>query len=495
MRAGPSRLAGLVVAGALATACGSTVQVSGERSLLGTPVPEGGSVPGTTTGSGTTPGTTSAGADSTLAPTGNGSAAETVPGQVTPSDSGGRPGAGTGLVGPGVTDTQIRVGVYTVNGYDDYAASAGLSGIRTGDQGAISSSVISYINRNGGVLGRKLVPVFHDYSIPLATTNPASETQAACAAWTQDTKVFAVIAPSTTSDMGNLMECLSSQHVFAISELALVDAGFMRRYGKHFYVASGVNETRALKDNVDALFARGFFPPGKPVGVIHYNTTTDKGAAYEGIVPALKAHGLTPDVAEVNIHGSGNEYANIVLRYKAEGVQSVVFTWTSVYLFSQAAQAQRYAPRLGISTYALPQFLQQNVPPSQLKGSMGISWDPSADVDARRDPGPVSARSKLCLKLGAEAGQDETNRSVAGNTLGYCDALLFFADTLNKAKAPTVDAFQEAVRGTGSSYTSAMTFRTRFGPGRNDGAAAYRMLAFQGSCTCFAYDGRIEPMA
>jgi ABC-type branched-subunit amino acid transport system substrate-binding protein len=412
------------------------------------------------------------------------------------SVSGGPDGAVSpaGPVGPGVTASQIRVGVYTVNGYDDYAEAAGIQGIRTGDHAAISNAVIAYVNRNGGVLGRKLVPVFHDYSIPLATTNPSSETQAACAAWTQDAKVLGVIAPSTISDMGNLMGCLSTHGTFAVSELALVDAAFMRRFGKHFYVASGVNETRALKQNVDTLFARGFFPRGAPVGVIHYNTTTDKGAAYEGIVPALKAHGLTPDVAEVNIQGSGNEYANIVLRFKAAGVKSVVFTWTSVYLFSQAAQAQQYAPRLGISTIALPQFLQQNVPPSQLKGAMGISWNPSADVDARRDPGPVSERAKLCLKLGAEAGQDVTNRSVAANTLGYCDALLFFAETLNRAKAPTVDAFQAAVTGTGPSYTSAMTFRTRFGPSRNDGAAGYRVLAFKGSCTCFVYDSGVEEL-
>jgi hypothetical protein len=51
-----------------------------------------------------------------------------------------------------------------------------------------------------------------------------------------------------------------------------------------------------------------------------------------------------------------------------------------------------------------------------------------------------------------------------------------------------------AVETLGTSYDSPFTFRTRFAPGRHDGADAYRGATYVDSCSCFEYSGPTYPM-
>jgi hypothetical protein len=95
-------------------------------------------------------------------------------------------GSSKGPAGPGVTADTIKLGVTII----DYAKlrSVGIKG-DWGDMRITWDALIGDVNSHGGVFGRKIVPVYADYSV----IDQASA-EAACVALTQDTKVFAVLA-------------------------------------------------------------------------------------------------------------------------------------------------------------------------------------------------------------------------------------------------------------------------------------------------------------
>jgi ABC-type branched-subunit amino acid transport system substrate-binding protein len=84
----------------------------------------------------------------------------------------------------GITPTTIKLGITTL----DLAAIKDLIDLDHGDAVTAYTAVINDINANGGINGRKIVPVF-------APVNPslASASAAACTKLTEDEKVFAVI--------------------------------------------------------------------------------------------------------------------------------------------------------------------------------------------------------------------------------------------------------------------------------------------------------------
>src|SRR2546423_1258149 len=106
------------------------------------------------------------------------------------SVSGSTGGGGSGgPLAPGVTADSINIGLlYTVNGGAANAA-IGAKGITQGDQKANDQILIDDINAHGGVLGHKLVPVFHALDATDPSTTDA-KFQAPCDDLTQDHKIF-----------------------------------------------------------------------------------------------------------------------------------------------------------------------------------------------------------------------------------------------------------------------------------------------------------------
>jgi ABC-type branched-subunit amino acid transport system substrate-binding protein len=113
------------------------------------------------------------------------------------------PAAG-GVQGPGVTAKEIFIGIaYTANG--DQANAAIGAAISRGDERKNAQAVIDQINERGGVAGRKLKPVFYAYDAQ-STETSASQDQGACAAFTEDNKVFAVASGGLTETFNGCMQ-------------------------------------------------------------------------------------------------------------------------------------------------------------------------------------------------------------------------------------------------------------------------------------------------
>jgi ABC-type branched-subunit amino acid transport system substrate-binding protein len=498
---GRSTVAFLAVAAALA-ACGTTVPLTSTgpgsaNGSLGVGDPGGSTSSGTTTGAGTTgEGSTSTTGGSNVPggvtgpiPTGGPSSPQPGVPQTTgaqPLPTGGKGGpAGTAL---GVTATTIKIGVFTAQGFGDFAASAGFSA-GTGDQRKEAQATIDHINAHGGLAGRKIIPVFHDISVAGAAANVDSEYTAACAAWTEDDRVYAVVSFVGTVD-NVLYECLSKRGVPVMASGDSQDASFFEKYANYYYQPADMNLRRIMGNLADGLFTAGFFGPKPKIAVLRVDSANEKAAVDKGLVPALARHGLKlADQFAVPGGTDTSGYQAAVLRFKTEGITHVLFTYQgSPLLFMVNAENQKYYPRYGIHSRNSPAtLLQGSAPAKQQHGTMGIGWQPMNDVDSSNDPGVLNGRQKLCLKLLNDSGQAGQGRIAALLALWMCDNFLFLQDALAKAPSFTMAGLRTGAESLGT-FPSASTFRSTIAPGRlHDGAGQYRLIAFKDDCTCYQY--------
>ena len=101
---------------------------------------------------------------------------------------------------PGVTDTTIYIGSYYNKNQGQGNAAFGASGLDQGGARKPQNVMIDWVNSHGGVAGRKLSPIY--YGFDASGTGPPSDQQdqAACAKYTQDNKVFAMIVQGSIFD-------------------------------------------------------------------------------------------------------------------------------------------------------------------------------------------------------------------------------------------------------------------------------------------------------
>jgi hypothetical protein len=487
-------------AAAVVAACGTTTPAtttvaggggrtaaSGSSPLVGGPTAGEG-----TAGTGPLAGAQAAGGGAT-APTSGGTTGSAT-GGASPATSGTlltpRRGGPRGTA-PGVTPTTIKIGIYTVQAFSKVADSIGVN-VATGDQAAEAKAVISYINSHGGVAGRKLVPVIHDFDVAAASQDPNNEYQQACAEWTQDERVYALATPvGTVND--TLYSCLARAKVITSAAGDNKDRRFFEKYGDYFYEATDMNATRMLSNNVDALYATGFFGPRARIGVLRLDNHAEKAAVEDGLKPALARHGLRADdefaFPASASSSNGTETQSAVLRFQRNGITHVLFTGgASPLTFGTAADSQKYYPRYGLNSRNSPaSLLQANMSAEQLEDSMGMGWQPMNDVDTAHDPGPVSKRAELCLKLMKDSGQDTTVRATALIGLWLCDAIFFLRDALLRAPDFSAAGFRVGAEAL-ARYEAASTFTSTYGPRLlHDGARAYRMFRFKTACRCFVY--------
>jgi len=520
------RLPAAVLALALATACGSTVPVAG-RAEGGS----GGLGVGQTTGDGLTPGSTgSTGTTSALGVGGTGGAVGT--GASTGGTGATTPGSGTttGLsavpVGPGVTSTTIAVGLpYAVN--SKAAASAlGVAGdgVGGGDDRQQWKIVLEDINAHGGVLGRKLVPVFHAFD----STDPApfaQQEEQACSDWTQDHKVFAVIAqeadPSET-----LLACVHKAGAAQVYvDLTRSDDRTFAKY-PYYLEAGTLRMDRVATVWPGSLARQGFFtgwntttgapgPQPVKVGVVSFGDPTTVRAVRQFLKPALRAVGhpladenwvqVSYPTGPADNAGSISETQAATLKFSSSGVTHVLpFDSQGAGMgafFAQGADSQKYYPRYGLNTGVGAQTLHDTGnlwPASQLRGAMGFGWVPLLDLpfDANPNDGPFSSDSRrACIALMSKNGEDMSSAIVQRQAIAKCDEVRFLKQALEAGGAPNREALVLGAHRLGSGFRSGLTFTTRYDGSHHDGVAAVRDFAWTPSCSCFRYTGRLTAIS
>jgi hypothetical protein len=458
--------------------------ITGATTLPGTGVQAG---PGSTAAAGGTPvpvttarGATRAGATAsrTVTRTGAGKASTS---------------AAVGASGPGVSAKEIRVGIAYVKGADQAYAAMGFSQLSLGDTLSIYKHMVAWTNSHGGLAGRKVVPVEFASN---ATDDKGTANEQACAAFTQDDKVFfgTGVTVGSPESGDNLLPCLSKAGTSWIPTVWSGDAGYWSTFRQFLHSPNNISHTRELSALVDSVAMQGFFDGAKPkIGLIQIDRPPLTAAVEGGLKPALAKRGLKVDVA-VSVASDNNlpaAVANAELKFATSGVTHVFFAGPGggvpVY-FMSAAQSQGYKPTYALSSWDAPSVVGQLAPQEQLKGTLGQGYLPSLDVNAAQDPGGTAA-TKACLAIYSEAGFDMSNRIATGTMLAACDTFLMAKKALDGQASITAATFAAGVERIGSDFVPAGTFATRMRPDAHDGAAGYRFLVFDSGCSCFTYKG------
>ena len=431
--------------------------------------------------------------------------ATTAAGGVKPaaSSTGGRPPAMRG--GHGVSDTKILVGLPTTDlkGADTTNNSQTGSSAQFGNRNLekAGNAVIAYINGHGGVAGRKLQPVwFHiDPSLYAAGAEGRQQVeQSACAQWTEDNHVFAVVGAYMGEE--NMLQCMANTKTVFISDYLPAYISNKRFAELHdlFYAPHFLMAQRRERALVDALWKQGFFNKGAKLGALVEDNPGVRAGVNLGMKPALRSHGLSLETEIVYRDGKNAPWATYAYQLKSKGVTHVLMSGTTsgffpTLFFMQAAEAQEYTPRYGIATDNQPLSLRLfNAPRRQMAHTQGMGWLPLFDIG---QVSPQSDVGRICESINKNAGQP------AGTAEVYCEGLFFLKSLLDRASVVGPAGMAASAAGIGDGFHSVYTIGglTRFSNTVHDGPAQYRDLVFDSRCgtsgaECFKYQGSINPL-
>jgi hypothetical protein len=440
--------------------------------------------------------TSVAAAGTARATAGTASAPGDRPGVAVP---GGLPGGvPAGETGRGFTRTTIQIGIADSD-VNSYANTLGVKGVATGDETAQVDAVVSSINRQGGLLGRKIELVWYHASSAQTLNNPSVVDEEACATWTQDHHVYAVVGPIGIPVDRDMLACLAKTHtpVLGAGNPWGLDT---QPYFQEFYNAfpdfvnidSMLGET-LLRITVARLVARRYFepwdtsqgapasgavkPPVKVGVVIHDNPTGERMLAV--LTHELAKFGIKiTDVARLSggVTQTSADAQNAALRFHSDGITHEIGTAAMAF-----AEGQHYRPRYFVPDE--PQLIAANVPKGQLQGAMSESYLPALDVGV--DPGPPTTATRQCLKLMQDAHQDTSNGTARYLMEAICDGFSFLRAAVTASGSLT--RLTPGLEALGSHVAAAMTWQTRLGPGQHASAGALRDVGYDNGCSCFRY--------
>lgn len=418
----------------------------------------------------------------------NGVARATSPGAARPP--------GGPLTGRGFDKDKITIGVELVAPLAGGAAQIGGKGADTGDTEAQAQAMIDYLNKRGGLAGRRIVPVFRETN---QEANWDAEAQANCAHFTEDNETFLVVG-AALSISPNLATCLARRNTpLIVQGRTVFDDADLRALSPYVYVPGRMSATRWGAVTAEGLASLGWLKPGITLGLVSFDRPQHIRTADNVIIPRLAAQGIQVRERVIVRHpgslsGFGDSSAQIssgILRMRSRGVTHVMILddhGILTFLFMPQAEGQGWRPAYGLNSLNQGITMAQNAPDGQLPGVTMIGWVTTDDVLEEQDP-PASATKELCLGIMKAAGIEYPARVAVASALGYCDAFLFLAAAFGQAPELSAAGLRAGADRLGASYLSPLGFATRFGPGRFDGGAAYRRVVYDQPCGCFRYTG------
>ena len=511
-------LAVLAVAALVAASCGPTVQhpsSTSEGSGLAAPGSSGAPVaPGTTTSggktgpSGTIGGGTTGGGSTGGGTTTTGGSGTTGGGSLPTGSGGGKHVAAPPSV-PGVTDTTIYIASYYNKNQGAGNSALGVGGLNQGDARKPQNVMIDWVNSHGGVVGRKLKPIY--YGFDASGTGPSSDQQdqAACAKYTQDNKVFAIL-DGGSGGSGIMDECALKAGAIDFGQYGIPSS--YTKYPDRVDIDT-LNQVRAQDVLIDGLAQMGYFDPGSKIGVITWDQPDYKEAITAGLIPALKRHGLSLGTPPVYVavpqtlqdFGAGSAAINnAVLKFSTLGIDHVmiadgpagIFTGGGLSIeFLKRAESQQYYPRYGFDDSNLPIALKALgvLSNRQAQGSLYVNW---TDLGASYEQGYHPNRNgQTCTKIMRKHGVDMSNANSQVAALLACTDMWFLqavGTELSALNLPlTANNFMTAVSHFGYSYLSTTAYSNYFSAHQHDGIAGVRHARFDSSSNTYKWIGTI----
>ena len=421
------------------------------------------------------------------------------PGTAGGSGPSGTAGGASFVAGPGVTDTTIALGIPYCSDCSAADAALGADGEDPGDTRRYYQAALDEVNSRGGVLGRKLVPVFHEIS---ASDNINAAAQAACETFTKDNEVAAIFFRGEIS-----YECAKKAGIMVVGQGG--SGPLFQRY-PNLFEPGGVRLERLAAATVKGMVAAGWHKPTQKwptgrIGLITWQDNDYEFAVKQGWLPAMKASGLSAtDVRYIVVPQSDKSIADssaainsAVLAFREQGIDHVfigdgpagIFRGGGLTLqFLNAAKSQRYFPRYGFNSNNAPG--NDALPADQQVGMIAVD---SSDFERANDEGiPVNPQRERCYAVMKKNNLKATDGRATGIlAVSICDIAWFTEAVFKRATTgTTLPRVIAAAESLGTSYRTPFSFGNRIGPGQHDGEALFRNARFDEGCSCMKYTSK-----
>ena len=330
------------------------------------------------------------------------------------------------------------------------------------------------VNKNGGIGGCQAEPVYAITSI--ASNDFAGQAQQACAKFTQDEKVFAVVGATIPDGLTTSCLVKAKTPVLLQGGQPVVDYA---KAPKLLYNITGVGLGR-MNSLIPVWQGKGLLKKGTKVGIVWVD---DPGGVQRTLVnkiwkPQLQKMGLTvTDFSLPFVNGNNqistsiSQMSSAVLQFKNAGITEVIATDAiPAFLFPIQANSQSYKPAILVSDAGgSPTALTGVIPQDTMGLIRSIGWS-RADWDSTTVKNPAvktNAATQHCDSIYQGVSLPAAQNGVP--PYGMCDAMSFFQQAL-KGKKPTVDNLQKGVDALGTSFVAASALGpTKFGKGQHDG--------------------------
>jgi ABC-type branched-subunit amino acid transport system substrate-binding protein len=414
---------------------------------------------------------------------------------------------GPGIVNDqGITPTKIKIGFILPAGNPGAAFGINSPNSDPNSPRTLVDALVKDVNQRGGIAGRTVEAAYVDND----NTDNSQKTQTdkqeqSCRTLTEGSKVFMAVA----LNVGGLPfghACFAREGVPLIDrELTLETDASMAQLSPWVIAPTGMTLTRIAKLLPATLAEQGFLT--KSMAVIAYDIPTTRQVTEEVLIPEIQKRGgavIDKVYSAVSYEDLGRQMSAAVLRFNGK-VDRVVFMAPgggAPLLFTKQADAQRYYPRLGVSTLDCPGPCltpadASSVPKRSMVGAIGLGYVPLYDTGGYDPWANPTAKMRACW----DAANRATGSSYPGPlgtqfVLLACDLLNFAQQALAPAANRTLMRPQVAgqVAAVGSGFLSIFTPKTRFAGDRLAGAAAAAPLRFDDDCGgngtgCWKYSG------
>jgi hypothetical protein len=429
----------------------------------------------------------------------------TTSGGATGGTSGATSGTGTGTTGAtGATGAggspsrqPIKIGIVLTA--TSNAASFGVKLGNTYDEKQIDDALVAAMNAQGGLNGRKIVPIYA--KTDTGSNNWETDFSAACATFTQDNKVEAVLG-YVFNYFSSFEACLARKGIPHLNTgFNIPDNKELSAFPLHLALDVPTIGRRSLA-KLEGGVADGVLTPASKIGVLR-DTCPGTARSFDQVfLPAVKRLGLQVK-QDISIScGSGNSDSGAAvsalqsaeLQFASSGVDRVIFHSVSegpaLLLFTTNAESQNYRPIYLVSSLANLESLRGFMSANQLKNVHGYGWMPTQDVPPSTYPKANSNQAR-CLALLRSKNITPTSGPDFYYAYNICEAFFVYEQGLKGTGGNSRGAaVMAAVKGLGTSFTSATNEGgSTFRPSLPDAPRAARHLVYTASCTCFSYTG------
>jgi ABC-type branched-subunit amino acid transport system substrate-binding protein len=410
--------------------------------------------------------------------------------------------AASGATGPAQTGP-IEVG-FVRTGVSN-AAAFGASLGNSVSETDVDNALVAAFNDQGGIAGRKIVPVFADTDTGSASWD--ADFEAACAKFTQDHKVVAVLG-YVFDHVDAFETCLAKKGVPHLSTTFNVpDVEVLKQYPLLLALSTPRIERRSL-EKVDGALATGVFTKASKIGVLYDSCPGTERAWTKVTEPYMKAKGLNVvKSAQIGCaRGSGDvgatagQAGNIVLQFRSAGVDALMFNAVSegpgVLVFAGAAEAQSWHPKYVVSSLANAATLANQIPAAQAANVHGYGWMPAQDVNPPQWPG-TNATQQRCINMLKQKGITLKAATDYLYAFNLCDALFVYDLALKATRGNTSGpGVVAAIEALGSSYSAALLLdgKANFSRTQHDAPVLARYFSWDGGCSCYVYRPTLVPI-